>query len=431
MRYRIFHWKVFKVLGNLTFSIVLLLTISLLSMIGTIIEQNQTIDYYQLKYPVSRLKWDINWIFIKNYQLDQLYTSWFFLLLMLVFAISLIVCTFSTQLPSLKNARRWKIKKQVNKKERLEKTIKNTYNTFSVSIYNLNKIGYHAFYQGGAIYGYKGIYGRLAPVFVHISLILLLIGSVASLFSSFFIQELVPEGESFNLQNTTNAGSLSKIPNYVTGRIKKFSIDYYPDLSVKQFYSSVELYNHKNKRFAEKTISVNQPMRFEGLTVYQTDWKIYGLTIKVGDHEPVQVPTVKMTSANNTYWITSLPYANNDYLSFVLSNIEGNIKCYNEKGEMIQDMRIHQPYNINHINIEINSILTSTGLQIKQDPGVSLIYSSFGLLMLSSTLSYMSFSQIWIAQNSSYLSISGYTNRAKISFEEDLWKIKKILVHNQ
>nr|YP_010873081.1 c-type cytochrome c biogenesis protein ccs1 [Nemalion vermiculare]WGV34329.1 c-type cytochrome c biogenesis protein ccs1 [Nemalion vermiculare] len=431
MLYRIFHWKVFKFLGNLTFSIFLLLTISTLSIVGTIIEQNQTLDYYKLKYPANTEQWNLNWVLIKNCQLDQLYTSWFFLLLMLVFAVSLIVCTFSTQLPSLKNARRWKIKKQLGQENRLGKTHINQYSTYSFSLYNLNKIGYHAFYQAGTIYGYKGIYGRLAPVFVHLSLILLLAGSVISLFSSFYIQELIPEGESFNLQNTTNAGQLSKVPSYITGRIEKFSIEYYSDLSVKQFYSSVQLYNHQSKKSNEKTISVNRPMKFEGLTIYQTDWEIYGLKIKIGNNKAVQIPTTKIASGNNRYWVASIPYANDNYLSFVLSNIEGNVGCYDQKGELIQDIRVGQFYSINHIPVEINSILTSTGLQIKQDPGVNLIYSSFVLLMLSSTISYMSFSQIWILQNTNCISISGFTNRAQIGFEEDLWTIKRIVVNNQ
>ena len=34
------------------------------------------------------------------------------------------------------------------------------------------------------------------------------------------------------------------------------------------------------KRLATKTMSVNQPLRFGGVTAYQTDWSITGLTLR-------------------------------------------------------------------------------------------------------------------------------------------------------
>nr|YP_009314428.1 Cytochrome c biogenesis protein ccs1 [Liagoropsis maxima]SCW22682.1 Cytochrome c biogenesis protein ccs1 [Liagoropsis maxima] len=427
MRKKILGWKIVKFLSNLSFSIGLLLTISLLSIIGTVIEQNQTLDYYQIKYPtnVPHL-WFVNWEIIKYYKLDQLYTSWFFLVLILIFSMSLIVCTFSTQLPSLKDARRWKIRK-TSSKNVIWRSNRYSYKTSSIIIHELNKIQYYVFYQNAAIYSYKGLYGRLAPIFVHISILLLLLGSIISLFSSFYIQEMVPEGELFNLQNVTSAGLFSRIPDHITGTVDKFSIEYYPNESIKQFYSSISLQNHQNKRVYQALIQVNKPFKFEGLTIYQTDWHVNGLRIQIDNNRIIQIPVLKITNNNNIYWITSLKYARQKQISFIFSDITGKLNCYNNNGQLLANLKMNKSYIIDHIPFRIDSILTSTGLQIKTDYGVSLIYCSFALLMITTVMSYISFSQIWIIQNEDSIEISGNTNRGLIKFEEDLWTIKKYI----
>lgn len=44
-------------------------------------------------------------------------------------------------------------------------------------------------------------------------------------------------------------------------------------------------------------------------------------------------------------------------------------------------------------------ILSSTGLQIKADPGILLIYLGFLFLMVSTLISYITYSQIWLVQD--------------------------------
>jgi cytochrome c biogenesis protein len=65
----------------------------------------------------------------------------------------------------------------------------------------------------------------------------------------------------------------------------------------------------------------------------------------------------------------------------------------------------------------------STGLQIKSDPGIPLVYTGFGLLMMGVVMSYVSHSQIWALQAGSSLYIGGKTNRAQVGFESELLQI--------
>ena len=62
-------------------------------------------------------------------------------------------------------------------------------------------------------------------------------------------------------------------------------------------------------------------------------------------------------------------------------------------------------------------MLPSTGLLIKYDPSIQLIYLGFALLMLTTLLSYLPYTQFWIFENSRNIWIGSSTNRGKIQLE--------------
>jgi cytochrome c biogenesis protein ResB len=63
--------------------------------------------------------------------------------------------------------------------------------------------------------------------------------------------------------------------------------------------------------------------------------------------------------------------------------------------ELNETVKFRQP-------ITLLEIISSTGLQIKTDPGSSYLSGIF-LLMLSTLISYITYSQIWIIQKKSKL----------------------------
>jgi cytochrome c biogenesis protein len=428
MTHRIFAWKLLKKLGNLTFSILLLLFISLLSILGTIIEQENNLSYYQQHYPVNSDQLiAFNWRTIHFLHLNHVYTSWFFLTSLLIFGSSLIICTFSTQLPSLKNSRRWKFKQNLSAVNQVDQSVFLLLQTASPIIYFLNHTNYHVFHQNNYLYGYKGLLGRVAPIFVHLSLILVLFGSLTSLFTGFLVQEMIPVGELFHLQNMVKSGVFSRIPDNIIGKINSFQIEYYSNNSIKQFYSNISLLNHSNKVLANYTISVNKPLYFKGLTFYQTDWNVNGLRLEVGHNKIIQIPVQKINNNSQSFWIANLHYADSYDFSIVFSAIDGKISYYNQQGNLVCNSAVGQDSIISHIPLKIIEIMVSTGLQIKQDPGIVIIYFSFLILMLSIASSYMSYSQVWIVISCTDIKLSGNTNRAELIFEEDILKLKNML----
>ena len=65
----------------------------------------------------------------------------------------------------------------------------------------------------------------------------------------------------------------------------------------------------------------------------------------------------------------------------------------------------------------IIDILPSTGLLIKYDPSIPIIYFGFGLLMITTCLSYLPYTQIWIFTQRKNSWIGSSTNRGKIQLE--------------
>jgi cytochrome c biogenesis protein len=82
---------------------------------------------------------------------------------------------------------------------------------------------------------------------------------------------------------------------------------------------------------------------------------------------------------------------------------------------------------VNGIKLRIAEVIGSTGLQIKADPGIPLVYAGFGLLMLGVMMSYVSHSQIWALQKDGRFYIGGRTNRAQVAFEREVVEILDLL----
>ena len=71
-------------------------------------------------------------------------------------------------------------------------------------------------------------------------------------------------------------------------RVNDFSIEYREDGSEKQFFSDLSVLDvNTGEQLTRKTISVNKPLRWGGVTMYQTDWSLAALTLRA-EGSPMQ-----------------------------------------------------------------------------------------------------------------------------------------------
>ena len=82
-------------------------------------------------------------------------------------------------------------------------------------------------------------------------------------------------------------------------------------------------------------------------------------------------------------------------------------------------MRAGNSVEVNGVTLKILEVIGGTGLQIKADPGIPIVYLGFGLLMLGVVMSYFSHSQIWAVIKDGKLYLGGRTNRAQVVFERE------------
>ena len=416
-------WNTSKKLANLNLSIFILLFIALISITGTIIEQEQDLKYYQLNYPLNtKFTSIINWKVIIFCGIDHVYTTWWFLSALILFFLSLFICTLSTQLPSLNNSRNWKFLRQIKNITNITPLNKKC---LCNMIYSLNSNNYYVFHKHQSIYAYKGLIGRISPIFVHVSIILILLGAIIGLITGFTVQEMIPCYETFHIDNILKAGSQSYLPKNLLIKVNKFYILYNKDNSIKQFVSDIELINYKGHNILNNRITVNQPLNFKGIKFYQTDWQINSLRLKIGNSKIIQKKLNKISLGDKKVWACSIPINNNKQIILVIRNLKDNISLYNLSGELFKEISVNEWVTINNTSFTIKEIMTCTGLQIKTDPGIMIVYTGFFILIISVTTSYISYSQIWITSQLNHLSLAGSTNRAVLSFEEDFTSIQK------
>ena len=418
--------KVFRVLADLRFSIFILLLISCCSIIGTIIEQDQTIETYKLNYPLTNpifgfLSWDL----ILKLGFDHVYKTWWFLGLIVLFGCSLTLCSFLQQLPSLKIARRCQFFRTTQPFYRLKiSTILNNF-SWNKILSRIKREQYSIFQQKNMVYCYKGLIGRIAPIIVHFSMILILVGTIVGSLFGFKAQEIVPKTETFHIQNILANGPLTII-SQSSARINDFWITYTPTKTISQFYSDISILNSKGNETNRKTVSVNYPLIQDGVYYYQTDWNLIGLRIQNAKQTIVEYPLINIFGKSDKIWLTwiSNPKLLEDGVIAIIDNLEGYSSIYNSKGEFLGNLELNES-NILSVPLTLVEIISSTGLQIKTDPGIPMIYSGFGFLMISTLISYITYSQVWIIQKNNQVFLGGTTNRAIFEFELEFFKFIK------
>jgi cytochrome c biogenesis protein len=418
--------KIFRLLADLRFAIFILLLISLCSIIGTVIEQDQSIEVYKINYSSTNPIFGfLTWDRILVFGLDHVYKTWWFLMLILLFGLSLICCTFLQQLPSLKIARRCQFFRTTGQFYRLKiSTILSNF-SFNKILSRIKNNKYSIFQQKNIIYCYKGLIGRIAPIIVHVSMIIILVGTIIGSLFGFKAQEIVPKTESFHIQNILNNGQLTIIPK-TSARINDFWITYTKQKTISQFYSDLSILDNEGNEATRKTISVNYPLIYNGIYYYQTDWNLSGLRFQDLNDKIIEYPLTNILSKQNKVWLTwvSNNLSLDNGIILIIDNLEGYCSTYNEVGKFIGNIELSETINLKQ-PITLLEIISSTGLQIKTDPGIPTIYLGFFFLMLSTLTSYITYSQIWIIKKNKKVFVGGNTNRATFEFELEFFKLLK------
>ncbi|WP_066423970.1 cytochrome c biogenesis protein [Anabaena sp. 4-3] len=418
------------VLTDLRLAIALLLIIALFSITGTVIEQGQSPAFYQANYPEHPALFGfLTWKVIQVVGLDHVYRTWWFLALLVLFGTSLTACTFTRQLPALKAARRWKYYEEPRQFQKLALSAELDTGSLNSLSQILQNRRYKIFQEKDDIlYARKGIIGRIGPIIVHIGIVAILLGAIWGAMTGFIAQEMIPSGETFQVKNIIDAGPLAsaQIPKDWSVKVNRFWIDYTPKGGIDQFYSDMSVLNSQGEEVDHKKIFVNQPLRYHGVTFYQTDWGISSVRIRINKSPIFQLPMALLnTNGKGRIWGTWIPTKPDmsTGVSLLAKDLQGMVLIYDAEGKLVDTVRAGMSTQVNGVTLKVLDVVGSTGLQIKADPGIPIVYTGFAVLMLGTVMSYFSHSQIWALKTGDRLYIGGKTNRAQVAFEQEVLEI--------
>lgn len=452
--------------------------IAALSGLGTLIPQNKGLEYYALNYPEDHpVLGFLSYNLLVGAQLDHIYSAWYFYLSIVLLGASLMACTWTTQWPTAKVAQRWRF---IKTKEGIVK-VGGAEVLPNARLADVGRIledrNYQVFIKEGSLYAFKGLAGRLGPIGVHAALLLILFGTSYSSLGGLKGSVMVPEGQAFEVAPRLRPSSpIAFVPGSVKDSrvlVEDFTIDYREDGSVAQFYSTLSLLDERDTGDEDdaaqpsypplqtKKISVNDPFRFNGVTLYQTDWSLSAVTLRINPGASSSLPASSQeskdvsgspTSSSETEGRVRLPFASLEGKPGISGRLWGtflplaapgpngeapkgisilardpqSVIIYDSVGKFVGVRRPDsgKPIEVEGLSLVVDGIVGATGLEIKTDPGVPWVYAGYGGLMITTLISYLSHSQVWALQQGSFVFLAGKSNRAVYQFEEELDRVK-------
>ncbi|OWM83787.1 hypothetical protein CDL15_Pgr004218 [Punica granatum] len=426
-----FSRRVLAVLSNLPLAIGEMATVAALMALGTVIDQGEAPGFYFQKYPEENpVLGFFTWRWVLTLGFDHMFSSPIFLGMLALLAASLMACTYTTQIPIVKVARRWKFMSspEAIRKQEYSDTLPRA------SIEDLGVIlmgaGYEVFLKGPSLYAFKGLAGRFAPIGVHLAMLLIMVGGTVSAAGSFRGSVTVPQGLNFVIGDVLGPSGFLSTPTEAFNtevHVNRFYMDYYDSGEVSQFHTDLSLLDLSGKEVMRKTVSVNDPLRYGGITIYQTDWSFSTLQILKDDEGPFNLPMAPLQiNGDKKLFGTFLPTGDDDSpkvkgISMLARDLQ-SIVLYDQDGKFTGVRRPNSklPIDIGGTKVVIVDAIGSSGLDLKTDPGVPVVYAGFGALMLTTCISYLSHAQIWAMQDGTAVVVGGKTNRAKAEFPEEM-----------
>jgi len=254
-----------KTLSSLQFGIVILITIALVAIIGTLIPQGRPFEFYSENY--NRIIFS----FISIFRFDRTYSSPLFIGLLGLFGLNLVLCSvikfprliLSIFRPNIIADSKTVRAKQIHV-ELQAHSMEEVRQTFSDSGFPLRII------DKNRLFGEKWKIGYLGATIVHVSLLVLLAGGVISLLTGVRGHIVLEKGESASALVLADG---SEMLMGFSLKLDSFEVAYYDSLRRHpKLYTSSVTVTDDNGTVSRKDIQVNHPLMLNGFNIYQSSF---------------------------------------------------------------------------------------------------------------------------------------------------------------
>lgn len=455
-------------LRSLRLAIYLFIILAALSIFGTLIQQEGTETYQKIVTNLGFMT--VN--FLKFFRIiDQpksmeevlaygekthklfssiglmdMYHSWWFIALLFLLTVNLFLCTINRFPGFLKYFSEPKVKFQeglngetkIKVKGSIEEAKKKVSEVLGKKFSrhheeNVNGSS-HLMFERGKI-------GRLGVFITHCSIFFIFIGSIlGSLFGFKGYLDLL-EGEQTNTYY--DKGKNANLPLGFTMKCEKAYVTYYKDnMRPKGWYSDLVILKD-NKKMVSKLIRVNDPLSYNGIYFYQSNFGQGGMRNLSLEITPRAAGEKKVLNVGMDEEFNVGMGVKARVLRFIPDfALEGNgvVSRSNELNNPAALLEIEEngnkltkwlflkypdfhpftetPYSFKLVDIAGRN---RTGLQVTYDPGVNVIWFGCIFLVIGIYVSFfISHKRVWVKLEKSELTVTGLTNKNKPSFELEM-----------
>lgn len=448
--------KIWNFFSSVRVAIILIIIVLLASIIGTIFPQEMYItgpaeQVYPEKYGIA------GEIYYKL-GFHNLYTSWWYITLLLMIGTSLVICSLDRVVPLYRALKKLPVKRHTSflKGQKVYTSISLSQDKESILDQlqqALSKKGFRVVREGHSIVGEKGRFSRWGPYINHIGLILVIVAVLMRLIPGFYLDEFVwvKEGETRKVPGT----------EYYVKNVE-FKEEYYDPEDVpegvnvegrvvKNYQTDAILYENRAADIPgappdlvevhRDQIRVNHPLKYKDLLLYQSGRRLNEVTalnidlihlereevigsftldlyhpeseIKVSEDTTVRVleyfkdfewtednePRSKSPEPNNPAFVVSVispetPEGERSWI-FLGSTLSS------PDGEPVYGFAFTKP-----------EIADVTGLMVRKEKSLPFIYFGSGVVMLGLVMGfYWQHRRIWINFEEEELHIAAHTNK--------------------
>jgi cytochrome c biogenesis protein len=412
------------------------------SIIGTLIPQGKEMEFYVDAFGPGTAK------LFQIFNVPDMYNSWWFVSLLVLFSLNLIVCTID-RLPNI-----WRLVTMDNLAMDIGRILKmpkrqayfsdlpvaelaKAVDGVSTS-WNFKKAERE---EGVLLVAQKGPWTRLGVISVHVSILVIFIGAIIGSVFGFKGFVMIREGGSAKEIRLYDAEN-TPVPLDFEVRCDRFELQFYDTGAPKEYISDLVVVKD-GEEVLKKTIEVNDPLNFGGLTFYQSSYQLLedAYVIEV-ENQATQTSgkfyagpgrPVKWEEEGVTFGITDRmgPYGMSQYRHKIWFN-DASLKPLEFWTEQSKMYIVERPDADYLFSIRQ---LYFTGLQVTKDPGVWWVYIGCGMMLLGLYVAFfLSHRKVWIyiseEDSRARLLVSGTSNKNKIGFDNDFSALTELLERN-
>jgi cytochrome c biogenesis protein len=398
---------------SLKLAIITLILLATTSIIGTVIEQNKSPQEYMQNYGMSESTFKM----LDAMQFFDMYHSWWFLSLMGIFAVNLICCSIK-RLPRIIKivreptlvaddnmfrtfANREEIVTEGTVESVRDKVVALLGDKFAKPVVTDQDGNSYLFAQ-------KGKLSRFGVYVTHSSILIIFIGAMIGNVWGYKAYVNIVEGKS--ISSVWPRAGKEPIPIGFEIRCDNFEVEFYEGGGRPKEFSSDLVVLENGQEVMKKTIEVNDPLSYKGLTFYQSSYgpagdPVYRFKVTeraTGESVTVQGAQGKHLSLPGGAALIPMGYAES-YQNFgpaAQVNVDSGDHAHGTPFIVFKnypqfDEKRGGKYAISLIDAQQSYY---TGLQVAKDPGVWVVWLGCLMMVLGSCGAFfLSHRRIWVS----------------------------------